>query len=128
MTRIAMKNSTRRVLDLLRGRPMTTHDFLQEGAGNRFGARIAELRELGFRISTEKLKSGAVYRLEHDVERAATAAEQARDRSQSATMLQRQAGQPGSPTTSGDRLDVPLFDAPGQRLAFMDYDEENEAA
>lgn len=49
------------VLQLLRqagSSGVTTADFLQGGAGSRFGGRILELRQMGFVISTKRVRSG----------------------------------------------------------------------
>lgn len=54
-----MKPSTLRTLRLLeRNDSATTHDFLVAGCGSRFGARIGELRELGYRIAEQRLTDG----------------------------------------------------------------------
>lgn len=45
---------------------MTTHDFLVAGVGSRFGARLAELRAMGYRIDERRLPlptRGSRYRL-----------------------------------------------------------------
>lgn len=62
------------VLDLLRKagprRGVTTGEFLQAGAGNRFGGRICELRKLGHVIETTRVRAGAFrYQLTRDAER-----------------------------------------------------------
>lgn len=73
MTRLPMKPSARIVLQQLRdNKTVTTHDFLVAGAGSRFGARIGELRKLGFGIENERLPlptRGDRYWLTHDAER-----------------------------------------------------------
>ena len=67
-----MKPSCRRVLDRLRQGPATTHDLMQADVGGvRFGARLRELRELGFSIAEQRLPlptRGSQYALVLDVE------------------------------------------------------------
>jgi hypothetical protein len=67
-----MKPSARRVLERLRQGPATTHDLMQADVGGcRFGARIRELRELGFAITESRLPlptRGSRYELTFDVE------------------------------------------------------------
>lgn len=122
------------VLDLLREGAMTTSQFLQRGAGNRFGARINELRDLGFEIDTEKLKSGAVYRLVCDVERAvgtpAMCAPTSRDalpQAAGCSLSAPDAPSVGQSATDGVADRPPLFETPMSELdrpKFLDYDEE----
>lgn len=74
MTVIDMKPSARAVLDRLRQGPATTHDLLGVG-GLRFGARLCELRALGFGIDEKRLPlptRGSRYTLTHDAERPVT--------------------------------------------------------
>ena len=62
-----MKPSTAKVRSMLRERDsVTTHEFVLAGAGSRFGARIGELRAMGYVISEERLPlpvRGSRYRL-----------------------------------------------------------------
>jgi hypothetical protein len=62
-----MKPATLRVLKALEaavGNRMTTHELMQpEVGGERFGARIQELRDAGYTISTKRGQGGASYKL-----------------------------------------------------------------
>lgn len=60
-----MKPSTARVLERLRFGHASTHDLCQPNIGGvRFGARLQELRDLGYVISREYVRDGShVYRL-----------------------------------------------------------------
>ena len=53
-----MKPSTARVLERLKEGPATTHDLLQLGM-SRYGARLGELRRLGYKIKTKILREGS---------------------------------------------------------------------
>ena len=105
-----MKPSTARVLHLLRQGPQTTHTLCQpEAGGVRFGARLGELRELGFVVSERRLRPGSSeYRLVRDVQQAASEANGA---------LRREQADPAPvPSTEGVRSASPaehlgLFDS-----------------
>lgn len=123
MTTVAMKPSARRVLNRLRQGPATTAQLLQpEVGGCRFGARILELRELGFHIDAVRLgQSSSRYTLTHDPERALS---EAKD-----SVRQEQASPGSVPSQEGVRLAAPaqepagsLFDADefGQRDGYRD--------
>lgn len=134
-----MKDSTRHTLDVLRTGPKTTHELLEADCGTRYGARLFELRELGFVIDTSPRKGGALYTLVHDPEKAAgesgaQSTPASAGRSLGATDApELRAGRevdqcapavdvPGdrSATPSSD----PLFDAPPARRPYEDVDEE----
>lgn len=69
-----MKPSTARVLKRLRQGPATTHDLMGADVGGvRFGARLCELRGLGFTIDEQRLPlptHGSRYTLTFDAEQA----------------------------------------------------------
>lgn len=49
---------------------VTTGQLVQLGAGNRFGARLRELREMGHRVEARRIRDGQwSYRLTWDQER-----------------------------------------------------------
>lgn len=93
-----MKPSTRRVLDRLRQGPATTAQLCQPDVGGlRFGARLLELREVGFGVAEERLPlptRGSRYTLTFDPE-----AQQARpvdDDAECAGIGLRPAGRPAA--------------------------------
>lgn len=134
-----MKDSTRHTLDVLRTGPKTTHELLEADCGSRYGARLFELRELGFVIDTSPRKGGALYTLVHDPERAtgepvspATPASAGRSLGDTDAPELRAGPTADSPgpgsLSSSDRSAAPssdpLFDAPTARRPYEDIDEE----
>jgi hypothetical protein len=68
----AMKPSCRRVLERLRQGPATTAELLQpDVGGGRFGGRLGDLRGMGFKIDSKRLRPGShLYTLVGEPERA----------------------------------------------------------
>lgn len=60
-----MKPGTARVLDLLRARPhgVTAIDALSSAGSFRLAARVAELREAGYTVETELIRTGSGKRI-----------------------------------------------------------------